>query len=78
MRDKTKKKFRTRYKDFREGFVHGMGWSFGVSVGFVLVSTLLVILFNTLGTLPVIGDGVASIVAATQDSLSTRSVIAPK
>jgi len=78
MNEKTEVKFRARYRDFREGFVHGVGWSFGVSVGFVLVSTLLVILFNALGTLPVIGDGIASIVAATQESLLRRTIITPK
>jgi len=55
MNDKTEIRFRARYRDFREGFVHGVGWSFGVSIGFVLVSTLLVVVFNTLGGLPLAG-----------------------
>jgi len=78
MNDKTEIRFRARYRDFREGFVHGVGWSFGVSIGFVLVSTLLVVVFNTLGGLPLVGKGIASIVGVTQESLLTRSVVAPR
>lgn len=78
MNEKTEVKFRARYKDFQEGFVHGVGWSFGVSIGFVLVSTLLVVVFNTLGGLPLVGKGIASIVEVTQESLLTRSIVAPR
>jgi hypothetical protein len=69
---------RRRYKDFKEGFVHGLGWSFGVTVGFVIVSTIGIILLRMLGGLPLIGDFIASVTQETQISLERRSVIAPK
>ena len=60
---------------FKDGFVHGLGWSFGVTIGFVLVSTLLVFALQTLGGLPVLGDRIAEVVHATEDSLSKRSLL---
>ncbi len=60
---------------FKDGFVHGLGWSFGVTIGFVLVSTLLVFALQTLGGLPFLGDRIAEIVHATEDSLSKRSLL---
>jgi hypothetical protein len=62
---------------FRRGFVSGIGWSFGVTIGFVLVSTLIVLIFNYLGGIPRIGNFIANIVEETQVQLSKRSVIAP-
>lgn len=78
MNSKTEERLKSRYREFRDGFVRGVGWSFGVTVGFVLISTLLVFMFNSLGGVPLIGEGIASIVAATQESLLTKSVIAPR
>lgn len=63
---------------FKDGFVHGLGWSFGVTIGFVLVSTLLVLFLQTLGGLPFLGDRLAEIVHATQDSLTKRSLLTPQ
>lgn len=58
---------------FKNGFITGLGWSFGVTVGFVLISTLLVIFLNGLGGLPVIGGWIANLVESTQNQLEKRS-----
>jgi hypothetical protein len=62
---------------FKEGFISGMGWSFGVTIGFVIVSTLIVLLLNILGGLPVIGNFIANIVEATQIQLDKRNILIP-
>ena len=62
-------------RKFREGFVNGIGFSFGATVGFAIISTLLVLLFQILGGLPLIGTFVADIVTYTQASLVERTPI---
>ena len=57
----------------REGFVRGIGWAFGVTIGFVIISTLLVFALRGLGGLPRIGGMIASVVEATQEQLSRRT-----
>ena len=63
---------------FKEGIIAGVGWAVGVTIGFVLISTILVLVLRSLGGLPLIGDTVASIVEATQDSLLKRTPIIPR
>jgi hypothetical protein len=58
---------------FKEGFVAGLGWSVGVTIGFVIISTLLVFVFSQLDGLPVIGAWLADIVKETQDQLARRN-----
>jgi len=58
---------------FKKGFISGIGWAFGVTLGFVLVSTILVLVLNALGGLPLIGKWIADIVEATQSQLVKRS-----
>ncbi len=65
-------KIRPKLKD---GFISGMGWSFGVTIGFVLISTLLVGLLHLLGGIPVVGGWIADIIAETQIQLSRRSLL---
>ena len=65
-------------KLFRDGLVSGIGWAFGVTIGFVLISTLLVLLLQKLGGLPLVGDWIASIVEATQDQLIKRTPLLPQ
>jgi hypothetical protein len=65
-------------KTFVKGFIRGMGWAFGVTVGFVLVSTILVLILRNAGGLPVIGDWIASIVEATLSQLAKRTPVFPQ
>lgn len=64
-----------KIKSFKQGFISGLGWSFGVTVGFAIISTILVLVLSTLGGLPLIGDWIASIVEATNNSLLKRSIL---
>ncbi len=60
---------------FKDGFFRGLGWAFGVTVGFVLVSTILIVALRSLGGLPVIGGFIGSIVESTNESLLRRTPI---
>lgn len=59
----------------KEGLWKGIGWSFGVTIGFMLVSLLLVLIVNILGGTPLIGGWIASLVEATQQALEKKTVI---
>jgi len=63
---------------FLRGIVAGVGWAFGVTVGFVIISTILVFLLNNAGGLPLIGDWIASVVESTIEQLSKRAPILPQ
>ncbi len=65
-------------KVFIKGFIQGFGWAFGVTIGFVLISTILVLILQSLGGLPVIGDWIASIVEATLSQLAKRTPVFPQ
>ncbi len=62
---------------FKEGFISGIGWSFGATIGFVIISTLIVVILNNLNGLPVVGSFIAAIVEETQLQLQRRSIFAP-
>lgn len=65
-------------KIFIKGFVQGIGWAFGVIIGFVLISTILILILRNLGGLPVIGNWIASIVEATPSQLAKRTPVFPQ
>jgi hypothetical protein len=58
---------------FKDGFISGLGWSFGVTIGFVLISTLVVAVLSSLGGLPLVGSFIADIVDETQKQLINRT-----
>ena len=58
---------------FRRGVIAGFGWSLGVTVGFVVISTVVLTIFNTLGGLPIIGSFIAGIVEETQNQIFLRN-----
>lgn len=62
----------------KEGFMAGIGWSFGVTVGFVIISSVLVLVLRSLGGLPLIGSWIATVVEATQSQLIRRTLIIPQ
>ena len=62
----------------KEGFIAGIGWATGVTVGFVLVSSMLVFILNQLGGIPFIGSWIAQIVGETQEQLLRRTPLAPR
>ena len=62
----------------KQGFYSGIGWAAGVTVGFAIISTILITVFGRLGGLPIIGGWIASVVGATTDQLSNRTPILPR
>ena len=62
---------------FKSGFTSGLGWAFGVTIGFALVATIMVLVLNRIDTSPWIGDTMADIIEATQEQLLKRSIISP-
>jgi len=59
----------------KRGFYSGIGWAFGATIGFAIVSTLLVIFLSKAGGVPLVGSWIARIVEATLQQLSFRSPI---
>ena len=59
----------------KRGFYSGIGWAFGVTVGFVIVSTIIVMILQNLGGLPLIGSWIANIVEETQAQLTRRTPV---
>jgi len=58
---------------FKRGFVSGIGWAVGVTIGFVIISSLLIFILQRAGGLPLIGDFLASLVEATLNQLYKRT-----
>ena len=54
---------------FKHGLIAGFGWSFGVSIGFVIISTIGVYILGRLGGLPLIGNWIAALVEEVQYQL---------
>jgi len=57
----------------KDGIIRGIGWAIGVTIGFALVSTILLTAIQLGGGLPIIGNTIAAIVEETQIALSLRS-----
>ena len=57
----------------KDGLIRGIGWSLGVTIGFVLISLVVAFALSKLGGLPVIGEWIASFVKITQDSLKDQA-----
>ena len=78
MLKRLRERHRGGIKLFKEGFVAGLGWAAGVTIGFVVVSSLVVFLLNQLGGIPFMGGWIAEIVDETQQQLLKRSPLAPQ
>lgn len=68
----SKEEEETIFDKLKTGFLTGLGSAIGLTVGFALVSTLLINVIRLGGGLPLVGSFFASIVSATQASLETR------
>lgn len=73
-----KEKFKNFLETFKQGLITGFGWSIGATIGFAVISTLLIVVLQSLGGLPLIGDWIASVVEVTQSSLVERTPILPE
>ena len=65
----TKKKKISNTERFKRGFITGIGTAFGATVGFAIVSTVIIFILQHLGGLPLIGSWIANIVKYTQNAL---------
>lgn len=63
------KSHQSSIEHIKKGFLNGLGWSIGTTVGFALVVTIIVNLIKFAGGLPVVGGFFASVVESTQQSL---------
>lgn len=62
---------------FKKGIITGFGWSIGATIGFAIISTVLILILKSLGGLPIFGSFIATIVESTNQELLRRSPILP-
>jgi hypothetical protein len=60
---------------FLKGFLSGLGWMIGATIGFALLLTLLTFVLNWAGGLPVVGEIIANIIEATNKALEAKKLI---
>lgn len=65
-------KRKTNLEKVKDGFFRGLGTALGLTVGFALVSTIIINIIKVGGGLPLVGSFFASIVTETQNSLQIR------
>ncbi|MCH7641348.1 hypothetical protein IID22_04070 [Patescibacteria group bacterium] len=63
---------------FKRGFYSGVGWAFGATIGFAIISTILVFILSRIGATPILGGWIARIVESTLQQLSVRTPIIPQ
>jgi hypothetical protein len=59
----------SKFEIFKNGFIGGIGTAFGATVGFAIVSSIIIFILSHLGGLPLIGGWLANIVKVTQNAL---------
>jgi len=59
-------------KEARKGIVGGIFWSIGVTIGFAIVSAVLIGILSNINTLPIIGNFLADVIEQTQKNLESR------
>lgn len=60
---------------FKHSIIAGIGWAFGVTFGFILISTFVLFGLRQLGGLPLVGEFIADLVEETQEQLYTRTPV---
>lgn len=66
-------KKRSKREIFKAGIVGGLGWAIGVTIGFAIISIIIIYLVDRAVGIPLIGDWIASVVEATQAQLELRN-----
>jgi len=59
---------------FLQNFIAGVGWSFGASLGVVIIVGILTWILSLLGGLPVVGEFFAKLITTTQKALELREL----
>lgn len=62
------------YKNLLSGFIGGIGWAAGASIGFALLVALLSLLFKLLDGIPFLGTFVGQIAQQAQEYLQTATI----
>jgi len=57
---------------FFKGFLSGLGWSIGATLGFAIFVALVSMILNLLGGVPFIGNFLANLVHFTNEALKTK------
>ncbi len=60
---------------FVKGFLSGLGWMIGATIGFALLLTFLTLVLNWIDGLPIIGQFLANIIEATNTALEAKKLI---
>ena len=68
-------KFKKELSEFKLSFIKGVGWAFGITVGFVLVSSLFLSILGRAGGLPLIGEWIADAVQSANQALEITNPI---
>jgi len=68
---------RINKRDFKHGVVTGLGWAFGVTIGFAIISTVLVFLLNMVNKIPFIGENFGEIINKTETTIEKRTPLQP-
>lgn len=65
-----------KVNSFKDGLIHGMGWAFGVTIGFIIISAFLWFLINRLGWLP-FSSQIGDLIQASRQSSTTGTPVIP-
>lgn len=57
---------------FLKGFLGGLGWAIGATLGFAIFVTVLSMVLNLLGGVPFLGNLLADIIHFTNEALKTK------
>ena len=60
---------------FLKGFVSGIGWAMGATIGFALLFSILGFILGKLGGLPLVGDWFARLIEVTNKALELRKAL---
>ena len=58
-----------------KGFLGGLGWAIGATLGFAIFVTFISMILNLLGGLPFIGVVLAEIIHFTNEALKTKVTV---
>ena len=61
---------------FRNGIFAGLGWAIGVTIGFAIISTILVLILKQIG--PFLGEQFETVVESTEKALERRTPLLPR
>ena len=63
---------RSSKKNFIMGFLGGVGWAFGATVGTAIVAYLISLLVKRVDIVPIFGQFIADVIKAAQQNLNAR------